>query len=324
MKVLRDPLGRDAPPRGAVLSIGNFDGVHVGHQAVLRHVVERARATGAVAAAMTLDPHPIKLLRPRQAPRLLTTLEQRLQLIGGTGIDVTLVIPFTHRLARMEAEDFVTRVLMERLAVREVYIGANFRFGADRRGDVELLTRMGRELGFVAAAAPTVEVDGAVVSSTRARAAVAQGRLSEAARLLGRLVYVDGTVLEGRRVGRSLGFPTINLECENELYPAKGVYVGAVHVPSFGRTFQAVTNIGVRPTVSESHVVTVESHLLDFAADIYRERVRLYFGARIRDEERFADADHLVAQIKRDVETARRWFDDNPLADLDLVPPSWT
>lgn len=321
MRVLRDPLGRDDPPRGSVLSIGNFDGVHVGHQAVLRYVVERARAMGTVAAAMTLEPHPIKLLRPRQAPRLLTTLEQRLQLIGRTGIDVILVVPFTHRLARMEATDFITTVLVDRLRVREVYIGANFRFGADRRGDVELLTTMGRRLGFAAASAPIVQVDGEVVSSTRARTAVAEGRLEEAARLLGRTEYVDGTVLEGRHLGHSLGFPTINLDCENELYPGRGVYLGAVWVPSRERTFEAVTNIGVRPTVASSHVTTVESHLLDFAGDIYRERVRLYLVKRLRDERRFADTGQLVAQIERDVAEARCWFVDHPLSELELVLP---
>ncbi len=182
MKIYSDPLGVDEPPRGAVLTIGNFDGVHLGHQAILRYVVDRADGLGTVGAAMTLDPHPIKLLRPRMAPKLLSTLDQRLELIGRTGIEVALVVPFTHRLARMPAEYFVKEVLVERLGIREVYIGANFRFGADRGGDVALLERMGAELGFKAAASPIVEIEGGVVSSTRVRRAVADGEMMEAAR----------------------------------------------------------------------------------------------------------------------------------------------
>jgi riboflavin kinase/FMN adenylyltransferase len=321
MDVLRDPLGNEDPPKGTVLSIGNFDGVHLGHQAVLRHVVQRARELNTVSASMTLDPHPIKLLRPRQAPRLVSTLDQKLQLIERTGIEVTLVVPFTHRLARMEAADFVRSVLVDRLRVREVYIGANFRFGADRRGDVDLLVSMGEEQGFVAASAPTVEQDGEIVSSTRVRGAIEKGRVERAAGLLGRLVYLDGTVLEGRRLGRTLGFPTLNVECENELFPALGVYLTAVHIPSFGRTFASVTNVGVRPTVYEDSVTTIESHVLDFSADIYRERVRLYFLQRLRDEKSFPSTTELMVQIRHDVETARAWFAERPVSGLELILP---
>lgn len=321
MDVLRDPLGNDDPPKGTVLSIGNFDGVHLGHQAVLRHVVERARELETVPTAMTLEPHPVKLLRPRQAPQLVSTLEQKLQLIERTGVEVTMVVPFTHRLARMEAVDFVRSVIVDRLQVREVYIGANFRFGADRRGDVDLLVAMGRELGFVAASAPTVVWDGETVSSTRVRRAIAAGRVEDAARLLGRPVYVDGSILEGKRLGRKLGFPTLNVECENELFPAFGVYLTAVHIPSFGRTFSSVTNVGVRPTVYENSVTTIESHVLDFAADIYRERVRLSFLSRLRDEQNFPSTTDLMVQIRRDVDTAREWFAAHPLDTFDLIRP---
>lgn len=321
MKILRDPLGNDDLPQGAVISIGSFDGVHIGHQAVLTHVVERARSMGVAAVAMTFDPHPIKLLRPGDAPRLLTTLEQRLALIAQTGIETSLVVPFTHRLARMRAADFVRDVLVDRLGVREVYIGDNFRFGADRGGDVGLLTSMGAELGFEAAAAPIVEADGSVVSSTRVRRAVADGRVEEVVALLGRSVFIDGAVLEGKRLGRTLGFPTLNIEVENELSPSNGVYVTAVHIPSFSRTFPAVTNIGVRPTVYQNSLTTVESHLLDFTADVYQEQVRLFFLQRVREERRFESTLELMAQIRRDVGQARDYFDHHPLDRLPLVLP---
>ncbi len=321
MEVFRDPLGADDPPRGALLSIGNFDGVHIGHQTVLRHVAHRASERSGVSAAMTLDPHPVKLLRPREAPKLVTTLEQRLQLIERTGISSCMVMPFTHRLARMPAEDFVRDVLVGRLGVREVYIGANFRFGADRGGDVDLLARMGRELGFEAAAAPTVEVDGEVVSSTRVRRAVADGRVEEVSKLLGRFMYVDGRVLEGKRLGRKLGFPTLNVDWQNELIPARGVYITATHIPSFGRTFPSVTNLGVRPTVYENSVATMESHLLDFSGNVYREDVRLFFVSRVREEKHFSSTTQLMAQINRDVEATRLWFLNHPVSSLDLVLP---
>ncbi len=321
MKILRDPLGNDDLPQGAVISIGSFDGVHIGHQAVLTHVVDRARSVGVAAVAMTFDPHPIKLLRPGVAPRLLTTLEQRLALIAQTGIETSLVVPFTHRLARMSAADFVRDVLVDRLALREVYIGDNFRFGADRGGDVELLTSMGAELGFEAAAAPIVETEGSVVSSTRVRQAVADGRVEEVVALLGRSVFIDGAVLEGKRLGRTLGFPTLNIEVENELIPENGVYITAVHIPSFARTFPAVTNIGVRPTVYQNSLTTVESHLLDFTADVYQEQVRLFFLERVREERRFESTLDLMAQIRRDVGQARDYFDQHPLDHLPLVLP---
>lgn len=321
MKVFTDPLGADEPPRGAVLTIGNFDSVHLGHQAILRYVVDRAKDLGTVAAAMTLEPHPIKLLRPRQAPQLVSTLDQRLELIARTGIEVALVVPFTHRLARMPAETFITDVLAERLAIREVYIGANFRFGADRGGDVPLLERMGQDLGFKAAASPIVEADGGVVSSTRVRETVALGLVEDATTMLGRYVYIDGRVLEGKRLGRKLGFPTLNIEVENELQPATGVYITAVHIPSFGRTFASVTNIGTRPTVYENSILTVETHLLDFMADVYQESVRLFFVKRVREEVSFSTTVQLMAQIQKDVEATRLFFLQNPIEDLDLITP---
>lgn len=321
MEILRDPLGNDDPPRGSVLSIGNFDGIHLGHQAVLKHVVERARTLAAPALAMTFDPHPIKLLRPADAPRLLTTLEQRLDLIARTGIETCLLVPFTHRVARMTAESFVRNVLVEQLAIREVYIGKNFRFGADRGGDVELLTKLGEELGFEAASSPIVEHAGGVVSSTRVRQTVSEGRVDEAAELLDRTVFIDGRVLEGKRLGRTLGFPTLNVEVENELFPDRGVFVTAVHIPSFSRTFPAVTNIGVRPTIYQNSLTTVESHLLDFTADVYREQVRLFFLERLRDERTFDTTTQLMAQIRLDVDTARGFFQAHPVADLTLVLP---
>jgi riboflavin kinase/FMN adenylyltransferase len=210
---------------------------------------------------------------------------------------------------------------VRRLAVQEVYIGKNFRFGADRGGDVDLLTRLGEEYGFKAASSPIVEYGGGVVSSTRVRQAVAEGRVEEAEGLLDRTVFIDGMVLEGKRLGRTLGFPTLNIEAENELQPDRGVYVTAVHIPSFNRTFPAVTNIGVRPTIYQNSLTTVESHLLDFTADVYRERVRLFFLKRLREERTFDSTTQLMAQIRRDVTSSREYFEEHPVESQSLVLP---
>ncbi len=321
MQVLTDPLVNGDPPRGGVLTIGNFDGVHIGHQEILRRVVAKSAELGTVPAALTFDPHPLKLIRPQSAPRLMTTLAERVQLLEKYGIEIVLVVPFTHRLARMSAEEFVERMLVERLAIRELYIGESFRFGADRGGDVELLRRLGARAGFAVHGVPPVVLDGAVVSSTWIRREVARGHIERAGRLLGHPLFADGRVFQGERLGRKLGFPTLNTALENELYPAHGVYVTAVHIPSFGRTFPAVTNIGVRPTVYENYSTTVESHLLDFTADVYRERVRIFFFRRLRDERVFPSPMELVTQIRRDVEAARSWFADHPVEAMDLLVP---
>ncbi len=321
MEVLRDPLGGDDLPRGAVISIGNFDGVHIGHQKVISHAVARAKEIDAPSVLMTFNPHPITLLRPAEAPRLLTTIDQRLELLRHTGVDSVAVVPFTHYVSRMSAQTFIEKVLVERFHAREVFVGANFRFGENREGDVELLVAQGQKFGFTAQAWPTVEDGGSLVSSTRIRESVVAGQVEDAARMLGRTFFGDGKVLLGKKLGRKLGFPTLNVEIENEQIPAEGVYLTAVHIPSFQRVFPSVTNIGVRPTVYENSGVTIESHLLDFTADVYNERVRLYFLERLRDEQIFDTTLQLVAQVRRDVEAARLFFLTHPIETLKLVHP---
>jgi len=321
MEVLRDPLGGDDPPQEGVVSIGNFDGVHMGHQKVISHVVARAREIGAPSIILTFNPHPISLLRPAEAPRLLTTIRQRMELLRHTGVDSVSVVPFTHYVSRMSAQSFIQKVLVERFHAREVFVGANFRFGENREGDVELLAEEGQKYGFTAHAWPTVEDRGSLVSSTRIRKAVAAGQVEDAARMLGRTFFGDGKVLLGKKLGRKLGFPTLNVEIENEQIPAEGVYLTAVYIPSFQRIFPSVTNIGVRPTVYENSSVTIESHLLDFTADVYQEQVRLFFLERLRDEEIFNSTLQLVAQVRRDVESARLFFLMHPIEGLNLVHP---
>lgn len=315
MELLRDPSPSADLPRGGVVTIGNFDGVHRGHQVLIRGAVARARELDVPAVVLTFHPHPEKVLRPASGLKLLASPEQRAQLMSRLEVDALVELSFTRAFAATAAEDFVKEVLARRLAPREVRLGANFRFGEGRRGDVALLEAMGAGLGFTVIGMHPVIENGLPISSTRVRRAVLDGAVTDAAVLLDRAHFLDGRVYSGERMGRHLGFPTLNIRPDNELLPAQGVYITAVQIPSFGRVFPSVTNIGVRPTVYENYRETVETHVLDFTADVYNEPVRLFFLARLRDEMRFASSVALAAQIRQDVGEARQHF------ALQGVPP---
>lgn len=319
MEILRDPTSCSDLPRGGVLCIGNFDGVHRGHQALLSTAVARAREIDAPCVALTFDPHPEKVLRPESGLRLLSTGVQRAQLIERLGVDALIELGFDHKLAATPAISFAMDLLGARLAPREVWLGHGFRFGEGRAGDINLLSVLGLDLGFRVVAVPAVVDAEEPISSTRVRREVARGQVTDVWRLLGRPFHVDGRVALGRRMGRKLGFPTINIEVDNELVPAHGVYITGVHIPSFGPVFGSVTNIGVRPTVYERSNMVIECHVLDFTSDVYREDVRLFFYARLRDERVFASSMDLVAQIRRDVEAARLHFLQHGLSERELV-----
>jgi riboflavin kinase/FMN adenylyltransferase len=319
MEILRDPEPTSDLPRAGVVTIGNFDGVHRGHQMLVAGAVSRAAELGVPAVALTFEPHPEKVLRPQSGLKLITTRAQKAQLLNQLGVATLVEIGFDLRFAATPAETFAREFLFRRLAPAEVRLGTNFRFGAGRRGDVAFLTAVGRDLGFsVVGVEPLLDGDEAI-SSTRVRHEVAAGHVAEAQRLLARVFYVDGAVYRGERMGRKLGFPTINIQVENELLPAHGVYVTAVHIPSFSRIFPSVTNIGVRPTVYENYEMTVESHVLDFTGDVYREPVRLFFLRRLRAEMVFPSSVELVAQIARDVEATRLHFAQTGLSEGELV-----
>lgn len=319
MEYLRDAASSTDLPRGGVVCVGNFDGVHLGHQAILCGAVTRARELGVPCVVLTFDPHPEKVLRPESGIRLLSTRGQRAQLVERLGVDALVELTFDRRFAATPAITFAVELLHGRLAPREVWLGHDFCFGEGRAGDADLLTVLGMDLGFAVVSVPAVMDTDEPVSSTRVRRDVARGHVTDAWRLLGRPFYVDGRVAVGRRMGRKLGFPTINIEVENELMPAHGVYITGVHIPSFGPVFGSVTNIGVRPTVYERSNVVVECHVLDFTSDVYREEVRLFFFERLRDERVFGSSMELVAQIRRDVEAARMFFLQRGVAEGELV-----
>lgn len=296
------------------MTVGNFDGVHLGHQAMLRDVAERARAAGAPSVVVTFDPHPLKVLHPERAPKMIQTLRQREEAIEACGIEAIVIVPFTRDFSLVPAAEFVKDLLGRRLAAREVCVGARFFFGRERGGNVDVLRALGAEAGFAVHALADVSDGEGAVSSTRVRSALANGGVAAANALLGRPYAMDGIIAKGDRMGRKIGFPTMNLQPDNELFPKDGVYFTSVNLASFERTFACVTNIGRRPTVYEDYATTIESFILDFSSDVYGERVRLSFFDRVREEMTFPSMLELTAQIRRDVEATRRYFASHPVS----------
>ena len=311
MRIVRGSRTLEKPLERTVLTVGNFDGLHVGHQRIMKTVTGRARALDGLAAVYTFEPHPRKVLQPSLAPRLLTTLEQKLELFEAAGVDVTIVEPFDLEFAQLPAERFVREILHERIDPLEVYVGYDFRYGRDREGSMRTLTELGPHLGFSVTIVPEVKLGSRDVNSTRIRELLEQGSVDEAALLLGRPYTIRGRVVTGDKRGRTLGFPTMNLDAENEVLPRAGVYAGRVRfldpgTPAEGTRFGAVTNVGRRPTFGVSDRVLTEAHLLDFAGDTYGRRIEITFEHLLREERRFPDVDALRAQIALDAELARK------------------
>jgi riboflavin kinase/FMN adenylyltransferase len=288
-----------------VLALGNFDGLHRGHLKIIERVKRGAIEHGGTPMAMTFDPHPPRVVRPDKAPPLLMTKAQRLEALHRAGIMCVAVVRFTPELSHWDPETFVRTVLADWLRVSEVWVGANFLFGQGRSGNFSTLRTLGIRYGFRADKIDPVRYKDFVVSSTRIRRLISEARVDEAAALLGHPYYVDGTVVEGRRRGREIGFPTANLATENELVPPYGVYATTLTVD--GVVHPGVTNIGLRPTFGETEP-TLETHLLGYTGDLYGKRVRLGFVLRLRDERRFEDVDALRAQIDADQRRAERLF----------------
>jgi len=303
MRIVRGlpPAPPEAPP--AAVALGVFDGVHLGHRAILGLAVSHASAAGMQSIACTFDPHPLEVLQPGRAPLPITTLDERLALIEGCGLDLAVVLPFTRELASMEPEAFVTDVLVTRLGARDVVVGFNHRFGRGARGDAAMLRSLGERLGFRTHVAEPLVVDGVAVSSTEIRAALQRGDLAMAGRLLGRAYTLSGSIAHGAGRGRTLGFPTANIVPTRPVLVAPGVYACAAEVA--GRKERSVVNVGVRPTFGET-ALAVEAYLLDFAGDLYGQTITLTFVSRIREERRFPSVDALKTQIQADAEEARR------------------
>jgi riboflavin kinase / FMN adenylyltransferase len=298
----------DPPPRWhqPVLALGNFDGLHRGHMKIIDRVRRRAGERGGTPAAMTFEPHPPRVLRPDKAPPLLMTASQKIEALARSGMQGVAVVQFTKDLSGWDPEAFVRTVLVEWLHVAEVWVGANFLFGHDRAGTFTVLRSLGARYGFRAEKIDPVRYKDFVVSSTRIRRLLAEGRVDEAGALLGHHYFIDGAVARGAGRGRGLGFPTANIETENELIPPAGVYATTVTID--GIVHPSVTNIGMRPTFGDVDHPVVETHIFDVDRDLYDMRVRLSFVQRLRDERPFPDVDALRAQIEADCRSARRLF----------------
>jgi riboflavin kinase/FMN adenylyltransferase len=289
-----------------VLALGNFDGMHRGHLKIIERVRRGAEERGSTAVAMTFDPHPSKIVRPDKAPPLLMTHQQKLEALARGGMHGVAIVRFTQELAQWDPETFVRSVLVEWLHVAEVWVGANFLFGHDRSGNFSLLRSLGARYGFRAEKIDPVRYQDFVVSSTRVRRLIAEGRVDEAGALLGHHYALDGTVVQGQKRGRELGFPTANLGAENELVPPAGVYATTVSLD--GIVYPAITNIGTRPTFETGEEKIIETHVIDFDKDMYGTNVHLGFVQRLRDEKKFDGVDALKAQIDADRGRAKDLF----------------
>ncbi|MCK9377590.1 MAG: bifunctional riboflavin kinase/FAD synthetase [Syntrophobacterales bacterium] len=287
-----------------VVTIGNFDGVHLGHRAILGLVVQRARELGGQAVAVTFNPHPVKVLRPEVNLPLLTTQDQKLKLLTASGLDAVVVLPFTTEFAALPARDFVRQYFCERLRAREVVVGHDYCFGRGREGNIDLLKEMGEIYGFTVQVVWAVEVDRAVVSSSLIRALLRLGKVTEAGRLLGRPYGVAGRVIQGKgRGAKLLGVPTANILTPNELLPSTGIY--AVWVRRGEEILPGVANIGTCPTFDNSEL-SLEVHLMEFSGDLYGENLEVQFVTRLREEQRFPSLEALAAQIHADIAAARQ------------------
>jgi riboflavin kinase/FMN adenylyltransferase len=306
MEYIEDIDALSKPYKNAAITIGNFDGVHIGHQALFHRVIEKADALGGTSIAMTFEPHPLRVLKQNGHPPLITLHEQKRELIEKTGIDVLICVRFTSQFADITAKSFVEDTLVRRIGMKAIVIGRDYTFGKNREGNLELLKSYGEQLGF-----DVIVVDWIIpvqntpdrISSTRIRELVMEGEVVGAHKMLGRDYQVRGMVESGRdRGGKLLGFPTANIKLHDELCPKAGVY--AVTVECRDKTYKGVANIGYSPTFDD-HLFTVEVHILDFNDDIYGQKIRVNFAKRIRDEIKFSGIDQLIEQIKSDIATAR-------------------
>lgn len=293
--------------RPTVMTLGVFDGLHLGHQLIMQTVVERARAIGAVPTVITFEPHPRAVLHPESAPPLLQTFDQKIEALGVLGIEQTIVIHFDQAFAQIRAQDFLSDVVVDRLQAKEIYLGRGFAFGHNREGNIELVRQVSTRLGFRADEVPEVRVRGRRASSSRIRELLQDGEVNLARRMLGRPYGVEGRVVRGDGRGAQIGFPTANLHPQNRVIPRGGVYVTATLIDSKWR--RSVTNIGTRPTFDTAAETSVETFIMNWSGDLYGDVVRVRFLHRLRDEKRFDSVDELRAQIKSDVALAETFFD---------------
>ena len=310
-RLSRDVAGPCLAPRGSVIAVGAFDGLHRGHQALLTQVRERAEVLGCSPAVVSFEPLPRAYFSPEPVPRL-SSVRDKLRGFAAAGMEHSLLLRFNRALTGMSAEDFVRRVLVERLATREVWVGGDFRFGHKRAGDVALLARMGAELGFSACTMPVIQLNGTRVSASRIRGLLAAGEFSGAEPLLGRPFVIEGKVEYGNQLGRTLGYPTANIHLRQRVTPVQGIFAVRVGLGEGECSWPGVASLGVRPTVNQVSQPLLEVHLFDFEGDLYGQRMAVEFVAKLRDEQKFDGLEPLKAQMALDSCMARELLGMNP------------
>jgi riboflavin kinase/FMN adenylyltransferase len=305
------------PFKAPVLTIGNFDGIHLGHQSLFQKVRERAKALKGTSLVITFHPHPTQVLRSGKSPRQIVSDENKVSLIFQYGIDVVLSIPFTREFSQIPARGFIQDFLVTRIGMKEIVVGYDYTFGKKREGNIHLLKESGEKLGFVVHVHPPVTVGNHLVSSTRVRELISSGAMEEAKLLLGRPFFLTGTVIPGKGIGRSLlGFPTANINPNEQLIPQRGVYVVRVESPQ--GLFFGVTNVGFNPTFAEGKIISIETFLFDFNNDLYGKNIKIYFLKRLRGERTFSGPGTLKTQINKDIEQAKIWVSKENLAKISI------
>lgn len=302
MEIFRHIEHRSISIPKPILTLGNFDGIHLGHQALLQSAVREAKAEGGRSVVLTFEPHPLKILAPERAPRMILTRKDKLGLLKSFGLDAAIIQTFNREFARVEAEDFVRRYLIDRLKVHKVWVGRDLRFGKGRKGRVEDLVRWGAEAGFGVGIVDPIESEGVRISSSRIRSMIERGEMDGVRRFLGRYHFISGQVVRGHQRGRHLGFPTANIVTRTEVVPLDGIYATLVQLAE--RHWPSVTNIGKNPTFGAGPR-TIETHIFDFEGELYGRAVRLFFVRRIREEQKFPSAELLVEQMRKDVLSAQ-------------------
>lgn len=305
MKIIEDIRKTETDCEGVVLTVGSFDGIHLGHRSILERVVEKAKEIGGVPAVLSMNPHPREFFAPDNAPNLITSAKKKRQLLEEAGIEMLCVLPFDQTTADIEPEEFIDSILRDHCHASSIIVGHDCRFGKGARGDFNLLQQAGLKAGFTVEEVPPLIIEAERVSSTLIRERILQGDLRTTETLLGRKYSISGKVTKGRGIGATIGFPTANIKPDHSAVPAQGVYIAEAILE--GKTYPAAVNIGIAPTIRQEDL-TIEAHLLDFSRDITGEDIEIIFHKRLRPEKKFAGRDELVRQIALDVEEVRAYF----------------
>jgi len=312
MKIFRHIEDQGLSMSGTVATVGNFDGVHLGHQALIRNTVEESKRLGYPSSVLTFEPHPLKILAPERAPLLILSYEDKMELLESLGVDIVVAQRFDREFANIAADEFVRRFLVDRLKIKKLWVGRDLRFGQGRKGGTDTLLRLAPSGGFEVGVLDPILLDGIRISSSRIRQLVEEGRVDEVRRMLGRYHFVSGRIVTGHRRGQELGFPTANIASQTEVIPLNGIYATSIQFKN--KRWLSVSSVGVNPTFGDGPR-TVESFILDFGDDIYGEWVKLSFVQRIREEKKFVMINDLIAQMHEDVKRAKAVFKELGLAD---------